>query len=369
MSDNVLMRAVFEGLPLGVVLADARGRVMWENRRVAELLGAPFELAESSFVLSEELDGALPPSSTGRTPGPLRRILADGEQMEGRMMVCRDRNACARQRYLRVSSSRIDPPHSGEAIMLVTITDVCEQRKLEQELALAREQSRRAALLHEQILSLAAHDLQNPLTAIGIAAEQLGAGEPLVDHDQQRYTCAILRAVARVRDLLRDMRDLSQLDAGIFPIRVRPERADTLLQESMHTHQARAKALGVNLDLRAAPNLPEVVADRAGILRVLNVLVGNALRHCHGGETVALVAEAEGGHVCFEVRGEGEGISRTFVDISRGWQLGECCHSSELGMALAKALVEVHGGVIGAPKYSGTTAGFQFTIPIHAALS
>jgi signal transduction histidine kinase len=175
--------------------------------------------------------------------------------------------------------------------------------------------------------------------------------------------------------LVDDLRTLSLADAGELSLTRRPTPPRALLERAASAYSAQAQRQGVALQVAVDANLPEVDVDPDRMAQVLGNLVSNALRYTPPDGEIVLAAEGRlgggAGHPGFlnlHVRDTGAGITpealphifdRFYrVDRSRHQEEGE----SGLGLAIAKSIVEAHGGTISAESTLG--AGTTFTIQL-----
>jgi two-component system sensor histidine kinase BaeS len=157
------------------------------------------------------------------------------------------------------------------------------------------------------------------------------------------------------------LEDLALADAG--RLRVHPEEVDAgdLAAQAVAAHQARAQAGGVELRVAIAGTMP-VYADPARIRQALSNLVSNALRHTPEGGLVEITVRREPDAVVLAVADSGSGIAPAHVPrvFERFYRAGSRPGGAGLGLAIAKQLVEAHGGTLGVTSVPGQ--GSTFTI-------
>ncbi len=225
----------------------------------------------------------------------------------------------------------------------------------------------RASQTRKQMTADLAHDLRTPLSILrgyteGLKDERL-AGTPAiyaVMHDE----------VEHLQRLVEDLRVLSLADAGELTLTRRAVDPRALLERTALAYMMQAEEQGLVLRVEAAEGLPSVNVDTDRLAQVLKNLVANALRHTQAGE-IKLSAAAEGGRVRLRVSDTGNGIASedlpfVFERLYRGDASRQRTaeNSSGLGLAIAKAIVEAHGGTIAVASTLGQ--GTVFTIDLAA---
>lgn len=225
----------------------------------------------------------------------------------------------------------------------------------------------RANSARRQMAADVAHELRTPLTVIAGYVEAMRDG--VLAPTPERLG-VIYAEMEHLQHLVGDLRLLSQADAGELKLNLQPLDPAEVLQQTSAAFAHQAAQKDVRLELLAARGLPRVLADETRLDQVLDNLLSNALRHTPSGGRVTLAASASGGRVRLGVEDTGPGIAPEalpFVfdrfyraDPSRSEETGQ----SGLGLAIAKALVEAHGGSIGVKSVVGE--GTTFTIELKA---
>jgi signal transduction histidine kinase len=232
--------------------------------------------------------------------------------------------------------------------------------------ALVEAESARARLqqLHrarEEILGIVSHDLRTPLTSIELSSAQIIRFSAIVDDERLRvHGERIQRAARRMESLVRNLLDAAVIESGALAMRFARVQVKTLLESTVQLCQPLAERKSILLQARLDGH-PSVVCDGDRIQQTLENLVGNALKFAADGEVIVSV-RAEGGEVIFEVRDSGPGIAADQIEhvFDRYWRGGGGA-STGLGLYIAKAIVEGHGGRIWATSETGkqgTTVAF-----------
>ena len=237
-------------------------------------------------------------------------------------------------------------------------------------LAEERDRLRRAREERDDVLAIVSHDLRNPLNTISMAAEQLHADD-CADDERRLCAAAIRRAVHRATSLIQGMLDISRIDRGALSLERRPEDPVEIAAAAIEDHRLGAERKRVTLILSQPTPVARVLCDRRRLHQVLDNLLANAIRHTPEGGDVCLRVLAENESARFCVIDTGEGIPPDelprlfdrFYQVRRNGKGG-----AGLGLAIARGIVEAHGGTIEAYCREEGGAVFTFTTPFASAL-
>jgi len=220
----------------------------------------------------------------------------------------------------------------------------------------------RATQARRQMTADIAHDLRSPLSVISGYAEALSDGK--LPGTPEAY--AILHQETKhLSRLVDDLRTLSLADAGELPLILQAVSPQTILERVAARHAVAARQMSLTLRVEAAPDLPLVSMDVERMAQVFDNLVINAFRYSPAGGEVVLVAKAINRSVVFQVHDNGSGIDpddlpHIFDRFYRGDKSRQLNGESGLGLAIARSIVEAHGGKISAESTPGQ--GTLFTI-------
>ena len=222
-----------------------------------------------------------------------------------------------------------------------------------------------ASTLRRQMTADIAHDLRTPLSVI------LGYTEALRDgklHPDPDIFDTLHTEAQHLQHLIDDLRTLSLADAGELPLNRQPVAPRALLERAAAAHLAQAQARQITIAVDAPPSMPLVDADPERMAQVLGNLLSNALRYTPAGGAITLAAEARAG-VQIHVRDTGtgippEGVPHIFERFYRVDPSRQQDGSSGLGLAIAKSIVEAHGGSIAVESTLGHGSTFTITLPV-----
>lgn len=223
--------------------------------------------------------------------------------------------------------------------------------------------------MRRQLIGDVSHELRTPLTAIKGSMEGLMDG--VLPATQETYQ-EIHREADRLNCLVDDLQELSRVESHAYQLDLRPVEVSTLVQTVTKRLSPQAESKRISLDLDLAPDLPRVRADEDRAVQILTNLAGNALQYTPENGTVILSAKQVDREIQISVRDTGIGIPPEHLphlfdrfyraDKSRSRRSGG---GSGIGLTIARALVEAHGGRIWADS-AGEGAGstFTFTLPV-----
>jgi signal transduction histidine kinase len=215
-----------------------------------------------------------------------------------------------------------------------------------------------------QLVAWASHDLRTPLASLQAMLEAVEDG--LAPAGQ--YLPAMREQVSTLGKLVDDLFELAQIDSGALTLELREAEVGTLVNSCLRGLEAEARARHVRLDVRLAEGVPPVEIAPEKVERVLQNLLANALRHTPSDGSVAVVVEARPGEVEVAVEDTGIGLAggadeRMFDRFWRGDASRSGGGNAGLGLAIARGLVEAHGGRIWAENRPDGGARVAFTLP------
>ncbi len=339
-SEKERLQAVLNAMVEGVLVVDAKGRLLLVNDRFRELFDVWGDLR-------------------GRAPLEVLRN-ADFEQLLNDAAETDDPVSCEIQvggvdpRDLRVQAVRFP---SGEAPRMGTVAvlhDLTEIRRLEQ--------------VRQDFVANASHELRTPLAAVQGFTETLLHSPDLSDEDQRSYLGIIERHALRLGHIVDDLLVLSRAESGAASLHFAEVDIAALATSLVQDAKRRPTASRLSIDL-AVTGSAMAWADRQAAEQVLSNLLDNAIKYTEPGGRIEVGVEIEGDRVRAWVADTGIGIpeedlARIFerfyrVDKARSRELG----GTGLGLSIVRHLVQRMGGKLAVESEFGEGSTFSFTLP------
>ncbi|HSM72284.1 MAG TPA: HAMP domain-containing sensor histidine kinase [Anaerolineales bacterium] len=240
--------------------------------------------------------------------------------------------------------------------------------QMAERLQMADQHQRDLDTMRRDLIAWVSHDLQTPLTSIRAILEAVSDG--VVDDPEtvKRYLHTAQRDVRNLSALIDDLFQMAQLDTGGFPLNKDNSSISDLVSDTLESFTELAKQQGIILEGNVEVDVDPVHMDTQAIGRVLNNLIGNALRHSSRGRVSVWVRRSDlGVEVTVSDTGEGireEDLQHIFERFYRGEKSrNRGTGGAGLGLAIARGIVNAHGGEIRVESQPGKGTQFTFHIP------
>ncbi|MBA2245931.1 MAG: PAS domain-containing protein [Gemmatimonadetes bacterium] len=369
-----------------VDLADREGRVELVEMAFAQ----PPKRSIAERLRQHYAPGSHPPEAAARVLRVREPLLFPDLSDEQLVQYARDAEHLDLLRELGIRSMVAVPLSvRGRILGAITLTAGESGRRFgPHDLALAEEIARRAALAvdnawlyqqaqqatwaREEVLAVVSHELRSPLNAILLIIETLldfRSRESWTEAERQQLE-SIRRSAGQMSRLTQDLMDITRIESGHLSIHASRQEVAPLLGEALAMLQPLAAARSLKLSTALPQKIPAVRADGPRILQVLSNLIGNAIRVVPEGGAISVAVEAQGERVRFSVTDRGPGIPQEHLPhlFDRYWQASRTPGDNlGLGLAIARGIVEAHGGRMEVASRVGEGSTFSFTLPVHGA--
>jgi PAS domain S-box-containing protein len=230
-------------------------------------------------------------------------------------------------------------------------------------------EAREAVRTREDLLGIVSHDLRNPLAGMLMRCALLLETLPQDESGERirRDIEAMNRSAHRMERLLRDLLDFASIQAGRLGVERKPQPVAELLKEGMESLYALAGKRRIEDHTREiGDNGVQVLCDRERFLQIFSNLIGNALKFTPQDGSVTVRASQRDAEMMFSITDTGPGIPKeeSTKIFQKYWQGRGGRTGAGLGLYIAKALVDAHGGRIWVESAPGSGASFFFTLPL-----
>jgi two-component system phosphate regulon sensor histidine kinase PhoR len=340
--------AILRSMVEGVAVVDAAERIAFCNHAFCEAMAAAGEQCQGRPLV----EVARPPE--------LR--LAVQEALAGRENASEITVGTVRPKNFAITAAPVRGAAEGEAIggAVLVLHDITELRRLER--------------VRRDFVANVSHELKTPLTAVQGFAETLLAGALEDAQNNRRFVEIIRDHAARMGALTSDLLKLSQIEAGMLEMEMRPVSLPEVVAACADTVRLRAGQKQLSLALDCPGDLPRVRGDARHLREVLDNLLANAVQYTPAGGQICVSAarHEDNGRLAVRVTvaDTGIGIPREYhhriferfyrVDRDRSREAG----GTGLGLAIAKHIVEAHEGRIWLESEVGQGSRFHFTLPV-----
>lgn len=217
------------------------------------------------------------------------------------------------------------------------------------------------------LLDALAHELKTPLTSVKASVTALLAEPSSVSANQRELLSIIEEETDRLTRLVTEALQVARIEAGRLKLERRPCLPESLMRDGVEDSKRLLE--GRDVQVRAAPNLPPVSADAELVGTVLRHLLDNAAKYSPPGTPIHVVAELDNSHVRITVVDQGPGLSeqelsRVFERYYRSARTRDVVPGVGMGLAIARDIVQAHGGKMWAESSPGQGTRFHFTLPL-----
>jgi PAS domain S-box-containing protein len=332
----------------GLVVVDPQGKILLMNPQAETMLGVNHQYSGTpikDLVKDDHLLTVVKDIPTAKDEVMQKDIELVGSNE-------------ATKKILRTSSAVVEDSFGKTVGMVTILNDVTKQKELDQ--------------IKSNFVANVSHELRTPLVAIQKSISLIlekTAGE--ISEPQEQFLSIAERNLKRLSLLINDLLDLSKLEAGQMRIKRSLCRIDKVISDSTESLNIWAKTKAIEIRKSVQEGLPEINIDANRIIQVLNNLIGNSIKFTPQNGLIIVEAKAspEKQECCILVKDNGIGIEEQNLKkvFDKFYQIGEKSTAdvggTGIGLAVAKEIVELHGGKIRVESKRGEGTVFIFTLP------
>ena len=257
-------------------------------------------------------------------------------------------------------------------LIIVNRADRLILRRTE-ELAQANAELKAAEALRDDLTDMIVHDLRTPLTSMNLSLDLLKRtlNDESKAAQRERFVQTANRSAADMLQLVNQLLDVAKLEAGQLRLNYGEHSLAKLLQEKTAVFQPQLLASQKHFTVALPDNLPLIRMDADLIDRVVDNLLGNALKYTNAGGQITLRAQRAGNKLVVAIADDGEGIDPTKANqiFDKFYQVQDANgrplrRGTGLGLSFCKMVVEAHNGRIWVESKEGEGSTFYFALPL-----
>ncbi len=330
---------VFRSLPDAVAVVDLDGRVEVSTEAASEVFGLRPDVRIRSLAFDWMGD------LFDETVRSARTVESQGNQTVIQRFIKGE------EHFFRPEAVPILDAEKQAGGVILILKDVTSQLQQEE--------------LKKGVISTVSHQLKTPLTSLRMAVyllleEKVGSLNP----KQMELLITARDDSDRLHSILSSLLDISRIESGKLRMDLHPTALKRTVLDQLDSFRSVAKDRGITLRMALSDDLPEVLADQVQIAHVVANLLSNAIKYTSPGGEVTITGEGEDEMVCFAVSDTGRGIPARYLDqvFDQFFRVpGQDREAGEgLGLAIAKEIVEAHGGTLTVKSEEGR--GSVFTL-------
>jgi len=339
-TEKTRLAAVLANMSDGIIMTDTEGKVILANKATENL----FNFQEPNAI-SKPLIEVIRDHEVDEI---LKQCLRTGQEQTVQF------ESGISKRFLRAIAIPIAQGKLGGALLL--FQDLTELRGLQ--------------TMRRELVGNISHELRTPLAGIKAMVETLEDGAIDDKEAAMDFLVRIDSEVERLAQMVSELTELSRIETGQVELRMAPMNINLIIEEVVAQLNPLAQRQQVTIATELATNLPVIRIDKDRIRQTIVNLVHNAIKFNHPGGRVAVSTKAERDSVTVYISDTGTGIPKDdlphvferFYKADKARTEG----SSGLGLAIAKHIVQVHGGNIWAQSEEGKGSTFGFSLPLQA---
>jgi len=336
--DRARLTSILDNMADGVILTDAEGSVVLTNRAAQKLLGIRDKNTEGrpliEVVREHELNDLL------------NSCLETGQEQIAQFELA-TLNKFLRVIAIPIANDRLDG-------VLLLIQDLTELRSLH--------------TMRREMVGNISHEFRTPLAGIKAMVETLQDGAVDDREAAKDFLSRIEAEVDRMTQLVAELTELSRIETGKAELKLELVNLNMIVEEVIAQLTPQAERQNLSLEMTLADDLPATPVDKERIRQVMVNLIHNAIKFNRPGGSIRTTTKQSEGSVVVEISDTGTGIAKDDLpqiferfykaDKSRTGQ------GSGMGLAIAKHIVEAHGGNIWVQSEEGKGSTFSFSLPL-----
>ncbi len=342
-----LLTSIFEVSEVGILVTDHNARIV----RVNDSFIRTYGWARDELI-NADITGLVTPDERELARRNHEEFIRTGERSSGEIRIIRKDGSVANALY----TSSIIELSQKRRYQVTTMMDITLRKQMEHSLRMAKDQADAANRAKSMFLANMSHELRTPLNAIiGFSEMMIKETFGALGHDKyQEYMVDVHSSAEHLLEIINEVLDMSKIEAGRIDLDEGEVDVEDLVNSVARMLDSRAFGNNVKIKTDFRGNVPNIRADQRLVRQILINLIGNALKFTKVNSDVTVMTYMlDDGRLQISVTDEGPGIPRSKIKqaMEPFGQVSERAENADhqgtgLGLPLAKAMLELHGGIL-----------------------
>ncbi len=345
------LQSIIKQLPVGIVIADDKGKVEYTNKKLESMIGRKFPkelIVGKNVMIPYHYNGKpLDPSNY-----PLAKTISTGKDVLEHELVIQPVNG--KKIHVQVNASLIRNTERKAIAAVSIIQDISQQKELE--------------IRKDDFVNMASHELKTPITSMKLYIDLLMQRVIKYDDDKTSYIVTNLKSqTQRLQELVNDLLDVSRIQTGKLTFKKESFRLDQVIQETVEALQGTTDRQRIVFKTNKRIS---VYADKFRIYQVITNLLTNAIKYSPDSGTIIIRAEIQGERALVSVTDQGIGIAKSEQKkiFDRLYQVTDPKEKTfpglGMGLYISREIIRRHRGKIWVESEKAKGSTFFFTIPL-----
>lgn len=338
--------SALKSLQEGIILTDLEERIVFINRQAAQIFGV-----SRHFAQGKHFKEVVKHSYIGKR---IHDICHLGDDTPEEVPETLNIKVNGQEQYFKIS---VNPLYIKDKLVgtVILLTDITHYKRVDR--------------LKTQFVATVSHEFRNPLTSIVMAVELLlGEKQGRLNKEERMLLNAIREDGQRLIGLVDNMLEFSKMEYSKLKLELEAVSVASMVEMAVAPLAVQLKEKEIDLQVHIPESLPPVYVDATKAIWILTNLVGNAIRYTPRGGTITVSAWQKKSMAWISVKDSGSGVPKKwhkkifekYAQVKGSSPSG----GAGLGLAIAKEIVEAHGGTIWVESEINQGANFLFTLPI-----
>ena len=337
--DRSRLASILDNMADGVIMTDREGNIVLTNKATEKIFQIRSEGAVGRPLIEAVRDHDV--------DEVLKSCLENSQEQVAQF------ESSSSERFLRVIAVPITDGRMSGALLL--FQDLTELRDLQ--------------TMRRELVGNISHEFRTPLAGIKAMVETLRDGAVDDKETAKDFLVRIEGEVDRLTHMVAELTELSRIETGKAHLKLEPLNLNLLIDEVVTQLRPQAERQHLSISKEPAPDLPSVYADKERIRQVIVNIIHNAIKFTHPGGRITVTTRRLDESVAVDITDTGIGIAKDdlpriferFYKADRARSRG----GTGMGLAIAKHIVEAHGGNIWAESEEGKGSTFTFSLPLR----